>query len=95
MHDSQIDCFADNYATARAQFLQACNDSGCQVESFPHPQLGPHGEELALDAEMGARGSARQLIISSWLHGWLMGPLDVSRSLQNHRKIRGFLPWLP
>ena len=42
-------CFAADYASARAKFLDACRVFGIATESPVNPLPGPRGEELATD----------------------------------------------
>lgn len=62
--------FADDYAQARALFLQAAAARGCAVESHLHPLPGAQGETLAMDvARAGAADAPSLLVISSGTHG--------------------------
>lgn len=62
--------FSPTYAAARAQFLDAAQRCDLEVDSHPHPLIGPHGEALALDVVRdGPRRAQRLLTISSGCHG--------------------------
>lgn len=62
--------FADCYATARALFLSAAEESGGIIESHVHALPGPDGEALALDSlRLGQRDAANLLVVTSGTHG--------------------------
>ena len=62
--------FPADYAASRGAFLELCSASGAQTSSFPHPQRGPAGEELATDvARFGPQNAESVLIVSSGTHG--------------------------
>jgi hypothetical protein len=64
------DCFAPDYAAARARFLQAARVAGAVLSSRPLPLPGLQGEELALDlARLGPADADRWLVVSSGCHG--------------------------
>jgi hypothetical protein len=63
-------CFSDDYAAARAKFVQACKDHGVQPVPFPNPHKGPKGEELATDAAwFGPEDARGVLVMISGTHG--------------------------
>lgn len=65
-----LNCFSSTYAEARTRFLEAAQRCDLDVESHPHPLLGPQGEALALDVVRdGPRRAQRLLIVSSACHG--------------------------
>lgn len=67
---SPADCFASDYATARAAFLEACAGAGAALEAHRHPLPGPDGEPLFLDvARLGAPGARRVTFVASGTHG--------------------------
>ncbi len=58
------------YAAARRRFLDAAATRSADVTSFPHPQQGREGEELAIDvATLGADDAASVLLVVSGTHG--------------------------
>jgi hypothetical protein len=58
------------YADARARFLAAAATAGAELTSFPHPDLGREGEELAIDvAVLGDIDDDAVLVIVSGTHG--------------------------
>jgi hypothetical protein len=62
--------FPSRYATARRAFLDAAARAGAAIESIPHPESGPEGEDLALDvARFGPGDATRVLVIASGTHG--------------------------
>ncbi len=62
--------FSQNYAEARARFLEAVRAAGARVDSTIHPLKGPAGEELAMDAAwIGPEDAARVLVLGSGTHG--------------------------
>jgi hypothetical protein len=64
------DVFAESYAEARANFLQAAAHAKVHVEAKPHPLPGREGEPLAMDvAREGDPSASRLLILSSACHG--------------------------
>jgi hypothetical protein len=64
------DCFARDYAQARAKFIAAAEAADLDVHSHAHPMLGERGEALAMDvARQGPRDAAALLLISSACHG--------------------------
>ncbi len=64
------DCFADTYAQARRQFLDAARDAGLAVESHLHPLRGREGEDLAMDVVRdGPADASRLLLVTSACHG--------------------------
>ncbi len=61
---------AADYTTARSAFLAAAQLAGATVTSTTHPQLGPTGEELALDiATLGPANAKRRVLVVSATHG--------------------------
>jgi len=63
-------CFAGDYATARAKFVQACTGYGVPPVVFPNPHAGPGGETLATDvAWFGPEGARGVLVLVSATHG--------------------------
>lgn len=75
-------CFADDYAAAREKFRHEAQAGGLRLQSVEHPERGPGGEELALDAAATDDKHDRLLVISSGLHG-VEGPLGSA--LQVHQ----------
>jgi hypothetical protein len=62
--------FPSAYAAARAAFLDDARGAGGALESYRHPEVGPAGEELALDvARFGDPEARRVLVIGSGTHG--------------------------
>jgi hypothetical protein len=62
--------FAQSYAEARRKFLAACDATGLDVQSHPHPLLGRDGEALAMDvARFGPADAQALLLITSACHG--------------------------
>ncbi|MFZ2648904.1 MAG: M14 family metallopeptidase [Burkholderiaceae bacterium] len=62
--------FAQSYVQARANFLQAAESAGLDVEAHAHPLRGRDGEMLAMDVAFeGGRGAPSLLILSSACHG--------------------------
>ena len=58
------------YDVARRRFLDAAASAGAEVTSFPHPQRGREGEELAIDvATLGPDDASSILLIVSGTHG--------------------------
>lgn len=63
-------CFSSGYAEARARFLAAAKQAGGVLRSWPNPNRGPRGEELACDtAWFGPAGARRVLALQSATHG--------------------------
>lgn len=68
--DKTRECFAANYAEARAGFLAAAMGRGLGVETAVNPLKGAQGEELATDAVLLGKGDAASLlIVTSGTHG--------------------------
>ncbi len=68
--DKTGNCFAANYAEARAGFLAAAKGLGLDVETALNPLKGAQGEELATDAVLlGEAEAASLLIVTSGTHG--------------------------
>ena len=65
------DCFAADYARARAKFLDAAAKVGGAVQSFIHPQMkAPDGGPLAIDVvRLGNEKAPRQALFISGTHG--------------------------
>lgn len=62
--------FSRSYTEARDKFRGACLERGLPVESYPHPGLGPEGQELATDTVwIGPLDAPRVLITQSATHG--------------------------
>ncbi len=58
------------YRDARRRFVDAAGGAGAEVSSFPHPEVGREGEELAIDvATLGPDDAAAVLMIVSGTHG--------------------------
>lgn len=68
---SNLDCFADTYAAARAKFLWVAAEAGAVATTHVHPeQLGPDGGSLSVDvATFGPAHAQRALLILSGTHG--------------------------
>lgn len=63
-------CFPANYASARQGFLSHCRQLDLEVQSYPNPNLGPEGEDLATDsAWVGPRDAAKVIVTLSATHG--------------------------
>jgi len=65
------DCFAADYARARAKFLDAAAKAGGTMQSFIHPQMkAPDGGPLAIDVvRLGNEKAPRQALFISGTHG--------------------------
>jgi hypothetical protein len=62
--------FSRNYAEARMRFLDACAEAIVGVRTYEHPERGPEGEQLALDAAwFGSTDADRVLVTISATHG--------------------------
>ncbi len=62
--------FGQDYAQARALFLQAAQQSADHVWTFPHPLHGPSGEALAIDiAWLGPEQASSVVLVGSATHG--------------------------
>jgi hypothetical protein len=67
---ADTDPFSLRYASARAKFLQAAQDAGLAVTSYPLDLPGRDGESLAVDvAWQGPRDARHLLMLSSGVHG--------------------------
>ncbi len=68
---SHIDaCFAADYADARRRFHAAVERLGAPVLSYPAPETGPAGEELAADvAWFGPKDAGKVMVLVSATHG--------------------------
>jgi hypothetical protein len=67
---SDLSCFSQTYAEARAKFLAACEVAALDVHSHLHPLLGRDGEALAMDVALdGPVDASRLLLVSSACHG--------------------------
>ena len=59
-----------DYQTARNAFLTATQSVRASVTSYPHPQIGPAGEPLAVDvAELGSSEAEKTVLVVSGTHG--------------------------
>ena len=64
------DGLAPDYPTARARFLAAATDTGARVAHHLFPEVGPTGEELAIDiAWFGPEQPEQVVMIVSGTHG--------------------------
>ncbi|MDA2932105.1 M14 family metallopeptidase, partial [Nitrospinae bacterium AH-259-F20] len=62
--------FSSDYKEARANFLDACNEAGANVESYKNPNTTPEGEPLYTDVAVLGKGDARvSLALGSGTHG--------------------------
>jgi hypothetical protein len=62
--------FPPDYATARAQFLDACDEAGLRVQTHRHPLAAPDGSPLATDVvRIGPASARRCLVLTSGAHG--------------------------
>lgn len=62
--------FAADYTEARGKFLNAAKATHAHVVSYPHPQKGPNGDDLAIDvARLGPDEATKALVLSSATHG--------------------------
>jgi hypothetical protein len=69
-HQPMTRTLDQTYDVARRRFLDAAAAAGAEVTSFPHPQPGREGEELAVDvATLGPDTAATLLLIVSGTHG--------------------------
>lgn len=67
---SAVSCFSKDYAEARRKFRAAAAKAGAVLKSYPHPEKGPGGEDLATDvARIGSPSAKRVLLIQSATHG--------------------------
>jgi len=67
---SCLDNFSRSYTEAREKFLQASADAGAETESLRHPDVGPDGEALYLDAaRLGRRDAPNLFVAVSGTHG--------------------------
>lgn len=65
-----VQCFSQSYAEAREQFLAAATRACADTTAFPHPETGPDGGSLSLDAaRVGPADAPRVLVIGSATHG--------------------------
>jgi len=65
-----VDCFSQDYATARARFRTGAAAARAAAFELPLSATGPHGEALAIEvAWCGAAAPRRVLLHSSGLHG--------------------------
>ena len=61
---------APDYPTARTRFLAAATAAGASIEHHPIPEVGPDGEELAVDvAWIGPSDPDRLVLVVSGTHG--------------------------
>lgn len=59
-----------NYQESRERFLDAAQEAGAAIRSWPHPLTGIDGEELAVDvATLGAPDATGVLLVVSGTHG--------------------------
>lgn len=59
----------ESYATARREFLAACEVAGATVRSVVHPEAGPDGE-IAMDiASLGPASATHAVFVVSGTHG--------------------------
>lgn len=78
---------APDYPTARARYQAAVARTGARVRSHSFPQLGPAGEDLAIDeAWFGPEGAERIVVVVSGTHGveGYAGSMCQSRWLEDH-----------
>lgn len=65
-----VECFAEDYCTARDRFSEASRAAGANVESFENPKCGPQGESLYTDvALIGTKEAKAILVLGSGTHG--------------------------
>jgi hypothetical protein len=65
-----VSALSPSYREARAAFLATARAAGARVSSFPHPQRGLHGEDLAVDvAEVGPADASTAVVVVSGTHG--------------------------
>lgn len=63
-------CFPADYRDSRARFLKAAAAAGGTLSSYPNPNKGPHGEDLATDLAWFGPDDARNLLVMvSSTHG--------------------------
>jgi Protein of unknown function (DUF2817) len=63
-------CFSADHAEARAKFREAAGAAGARLTSYPSPERGPLGEDLAADtAWLGPERASRVLMTISATHG--------------------------
>lgn len=59
-----------SYVVARAAFRDAATSAGATMRSWTHPEVGPDGEELAVDvAELGPAEATDVVVVVSATHG--------------------------
>ncbi|MCU1357888.1 MAG: hypothetical protein JWM89_3306 [Acidimicrobiales bacterium] len=78
---------APDYLTARARFLAAAGSAGATLDHHPFPDLGPTGEELAIDvAWLGPADPDRVILVVSGTHGveGYAGSMCQSRWLESN-----------
>ena len=62
--------FPADFASARAQFLEACGAAGLAVQTHVHPLAGPDGSPLSTDVvRIGPVSASRCLVLTSGAHG--------------------------
>lgn len=62
--------FSEDYVSARAQFLKACESQRLEVEQFEHPLSGPGGETLTTEAVLiGPQDATSIVVLISGVHG--------------------------
>lgn len=65
-----IEPLSQSYVEARAAFLDVAGTARADVQTFPHPERGPDGEELAVDvAELGPVDATDVVLVVSATHG--------------------------
>lgn len=63
-------CFSADYAEARRRFLKAAKARKAAIRTYPNPNPGPKGEELAADcAWIGPRDAKNVLVMIAGTHG--------------------------
>lgn len=86
--------FSSSYAEARGRFLRASRDGRAHIQSYVHPtQVGPQGEELAVDlALFGNRHAKRIMIVISGTHGVEAFAGSAAQAALMHNNIGQNLP---
>ena len=106
---ADLSVFAETYADARANFLDAVRAAGARHVGYEHASAkGPAGERLFLDAAMlGPADAARVFVVASGTHGiegfpgsaaqsaWLLGRPKRERQAGRWKESRSQASLLP
>ncbi len=64
------DCFSADYRQSRTRFIERTTAAGGTLSSYPNPNKGPYGEDLATDvAWFGPRDAGNVLVLVAATHG--------------------------